>query len=110
MPIPNLSIQLIRFLVDTYPTIKEKYFYSIFSNYIRKTFTGLNENSNAEEVFNLVLNFNEKYLMELFEQLAYNDFKDFSKQFKSRLFVCICDELCIKEKEIKEFLKKLTSN
>ncbi|AHK73211.1 hypothetical protein LZX06_06700 [Campylobacter coli] len=105
MPIPNLAINIIRFLVSTYKLKNETYAYSEFGKYIRVTFSKLNEKSDVKEILDLIRNFDEKKLVEFYDLLvcATKNFKDFLAEFKAKLFCFICEEMRI---EIKSLINK----
>lgn len=98
MPIPDLSIKIIRYLADKYPKT-EKYIYKEFGVYIKKTFSVLNEpkaNIKQEDVVDIIKEIEDDYIEYLFLQneiSEYLEFRSFKKELQSEILALICHEI-----------------
>ncbi|TBR79828.1 hypothetical protein DU473_06660 [Campylobacter novaezeelandiae] len=109
MPIPDLNIKIIRFLKDTYKN--EAYIYGVFSVYLKKHLSSLDEDSSIEDIYNIVRSIDENKLNELYAAIkSQEDSTKFSESIKSRFFKLICQEVNITENEMKAFLEYHKTN
>ncbi|ENI6695735.1 hypothetical protein ABZM08_000276 [Campylobacter jejuni] len=109
MPIPDLNIKIIRFLKDTYKN--ETYIYGVFSVYLKKHLSSLDENSSIEDIHNIIRSIDENKLNELYAAVKpQEDSTKFPKSIKSRIFKLICQEVNITENEMEAFTEHHKTN
>ncbi|EAI3912728.1 hypothetical protein YZ35_05090 [Campylobacter lari] len=109
MSIPNLSIKIIRFLSDTYKN--KTYIYGTLGIYLRIHFSVLNENSNIQDIFDVVKNIDANILNNFHKAIETEENLDqFSLKIRSSILTIICQEVNIPKNEIKKFLEHYKTN